>query len=314
MEITLLSAEDLWGDDALEILKEDAMKTASLSDLAVLLGGKQFLDVCAADGLPSGWLWTSSKDKYEDIKAVTKGSVTGWACTSWRDLSIRPIIRASEANRIPKNKIKQNGMFKGVETVLYGQFPQTMADNQDELEALYKAKKLKKTGKSYEFDCADTDDYEMPYKAKSYAEYTHNGEKFIRIRSKIEHTDKSLLSNGERVMQWQPYFIKVEPIEWLKDKSGALVSKKALAAGFPFDTKETYKGCFEKTGMHRRLKRIGDEMEPVYEEINIQNDQMKNRNKNKKIERILKYKESVIRAKTSEKIKNKYISNKKQKD
>ena len=312
MDITLPSAEDLWGDDALEILKEDAMKTASLSDLAVILGGRQFLDVMAADGEPSGWLWTASKDEYEDIKAVTKGSVQGYAWTSWRDLSIRPIIRASEASQIPQNEIKKGRKFKGVETVLYGQFPQTIADNQDELEALYKAKKLKKTGKSYEFDCADTDDYEMPYQAKSYAEYTYNGEKFIRIRSKIEHTDKSMLSNGKRVMQWQPYFVKVEPVEWLRDKSGALVSKKALAAGFPFDRQEAYKGCFEKTGMYRRLKRIGDEMEPVHEEINLQNDRAKN--KKKQIERILKYKESVMGKKVSAQLNKKYISDKKQRD
>ena len=148
MDITLPSAEDLWGDDALEILKEDAMKTASLSDLAVLLGGRQFLDVMAADGKPSGWLWTSSADEYEDIKAVTKGSVQGYAWTSWRDLSIRPIIRALKANQIAQNEIKKGRKFKGVETVLYGQFPQTITDNQDELEALYKAKKLKKTGKN----------------------------------------------------------------------------------------------------------------------------------------------------------------------
>ena len=166
MNITLLSAENIWGDEALEILKEDAMKTASLSDLAVLLGGRQFFDVCAADGEPSGWLWTSSADEYEDIRAVTKGSVMGFACTSWRDVSVRPMITASQACQIPQNKIKKGRAFKGIETILSGEFPQTLADNQDKLELLYQAKKLKQTGKSYQFDYADIDDYDAPYQAK----------------------------------------------------------------------------------------------------------------------------------------------------
>ena len=70
MAMTLLKAEELWGSKALEIMRDDAMRAASLSDLAVLLGGWQDQDYQASDGKPAGYLWSASANDNGNVQTV----------------------------------------------------------------------------------------------------------------------------------------------------------------------------------------------------------------------------------------------------
>jgi len=44
--------------------------------------------------------------------------------------------------------------------------------------------------------------------------------------------------------------VKVDPVEWIKDKTGVWVAKQALLAGMQFDHQKKYDGNFEKTDIY----------------------------------------------------------------
>ncbi|MBQ7659335.1 MAG: AAA family ATPase [Alphaproteobacteria bacterium] len=129
---------------------------------------------------------------------------------------------------------------------------------------MYRQGQLKKTGKNYTFDSAKLNDYDTPYQKRSSAEYTYGGEKYIRIEAKVAN-EGSILSNGERPEEGKAYWVKVEPVEWLKDRSGTWVSKQAILAGVQFDRKSIYDGDFEKTDMYQRLQELEAQMMPSRE-------------------------------------------------
>ena len=71
------------------------------------------------------------------------------------------------------------------------------------------------------------------------------------------------LSTGEKVETEKPYWLQVQPIEWLKDPSGIWISKKALFSGIQFDTKSYYDGDFKNTFMKKYLDTyFAKEIEP----------------------------------------------------
>ena len=84
---------------------------------------------------------------------------------------------------------------------------------------------------------------------KSHAiqmEYTYQGEKYIRVNGNTNFG--ILLSNKSPIVNNSSYWIKVEPVEWLVDKSAdIMISKKILFSGVPLSEKHHYKGSFKKS-------------------------------------------------------------------
>ena len=246
-DFTLLNAEQIWGNEngkgQLDVIKKYGILVAP-TDLAVLLGGSVTSSgKRTSEGDLSCIAWTSSSSRNKDVRCLLDDGKEGWGGPDGRKISVRPALSASEVYKLNPS-IYLDGEFRMAE---YGEFPQTVADNEtsDELEELFQSKKLSQTKKTYTFDDADLERYK-DFEPKKYPEYELDGEKYIRIFGRPANVN-SRLSTGKRIEYEKPYWVHVEPIEWLVDKSGWIVSKKCLFSGIQFDSRDLYDGNFSRT-------------------------------------------------------------------
>jgi len=272
LDFTLLTEDQIWGDDALDVMKKYGTKVAP-TDLAVLLGGcmtglgnrtseKEF--TCGS--------WSRSFDSSEYAVRI---DCLGNACRTLlgcRKISARPVLQPSETEKLQLDAPKKG--VNGVDMITYGEYPQTVVDKRTflELERAYNLKSIYPTGKSYTFDSVDLTDYSTPFKAQSYPEYElldkkYSGRKYIRISGRPYDGD-SRLSNGEQVTKGKAYWVEVQPVEWLMDKSGTMVAKKCLFAGIQFDTRKIHNVNFKNTFMKKYLDTyFGKEIEIAGREV-----------------------------------------------
>lgn len=278
---TLLTAEQIWGDGALDVIKEYGRRTG-FSDLAILLGGRKGLNT-TSDRLVAGYVWSSSATNGGDVRAVCENGDKDWYGPCKRILGARPalpasvtsnirtdaasaksvIIKASqseideynEKHRLPDFPLKAwDGVKHTIEFRQFGEFPQTIVDNNrtDELERAFNANILRTTGKKYTFDGEVYNAYDKPFKPLDCPEYTHNGKRYIRVVG-VGQDRNSVLSDGSKLIHNKPYWVEVQPIEWLVDKSGWWVAHKCLFSGVKFADDRCYNGDFSKTNMNQYL-------------------------------------------------------------
>ena len=256
LDFTLLTREQILGDKngagQLDVMKRYGTGVAP-TDLAVLLGG--FMtgsDSHTSEGDPTCITWSASP--------ATNGGVCcfGWtgSTVSLRPngggvASVRPALPPWETSKISPSKVKT---IKGIRVAEYGEYPQTIADEQTskELERRRESRSLRPTGKDYTFDSVGLDDYGIPFKATSYPEYELDGKRYIRVLGRAFENAR-YLSTGKQVENGKPYWVQVQPIEWLTDESGWMVSKKCLFAGIRFDMEKEYDGKFSQTFMKHYL-------------------------------------------------------------
>lgn len=261
MDFTFLKEEQIWGDDALDVIKRYGVKVAP-TDLAVILGGYMTSEddrtsendlTCAS--------WSASLGENASVRCVHCKGGKIWADTHICSISARPALPPSEASKISPSEARA---VAGIRVVEYGEYPQTVANEYtcERLERLYGSKSLHQTEKSYTFDSVDLNDYNTSFKAISYPEYEMDGKRYIRILGRPADNN-SKLSTGEQVEEGKLYWVEVQPIEWLMAKNGTMVAKKCLFAGIQFDTKH-YRGDFSKTFMKHYLNTyFAKEMEPT---------------------------------------------------
>ena len=242
LNFTFLTIDQIWGDGALDVIKQRKGKNCDATDLTAILGGNvggsRFHDSQCS-------VFTASANKYGDMEILSNGLDGGWVHPEEsRGVSARPALPPYEASKIKRTKTRTD---KGIQVVEYGEYPQTVADarTSKKLEELHSSRSLPSTGKTYTFDSEVGNADYQPYKPKSYPEYEMDGKRYIRILG-------SPYDIYSFVESEKPYWVQVEPIEWLVDKTGWMVSKKCLFAGVPFDTKQ-YKGDFSQTIMGRYL-------------------------------------------------------------
>ena len=239
LNFTFLRIDQIWGDGALDVIKQRKGKNCDATDLTVILGGRgsQYSDSRCS-------VLTASANEYGDVELLSNGNDFGWTHPEEsRDSSARPALSPDEASKIKRTKTKT---VEGIQVVEYGEYPQTVADDctSEKLEELHSSSSLPSTGKTYTFDSArGSSKY---YQLKSYPEYEMDGKRYIRILG----TPCDICS---RVKRGKPYWVQVEPIEWLVDKTGWMVSKKCLFAGVQFDANGRYHGKFSTTNMKRYL-------------------------------------------------------------
>ena len=273
LDFTFLKKEQIWGEDSLDVIKKYGTKVAP-TDLALLLGcyvtsrsGRTSENDLACDS------WSASLDRYLGIyKRVCY--VNSWeGKEDWmfylcsRNIAARPALPPSEVSKIKPKEVRT--LKSGARIVEYGEYPQTVADKRISraLERLYKLHSLHPTGKKYTFDSVDPREYygeNRSFKAISYPEYRLDGKKYIRVPGWSSYAD-NWVSNGERVESPKDYWVEVQPIEWLMDKSGWMVAKKCLFAGVQFNgirKEDDYN--FSKTSIKRYLDTyFAKEMMPI---------------------------------------------------
>lgn len=260
MDFTFLKEDQIWGDGALDVMKRYGTKVAP-TDLTVILGGYMTGggERTSEDDLTCS-SWSASSDG--GVRCVNYKGDKDWTHTGLRKGSARPALPPSEAFKISPSEARA---IAGIRVAEYGEYPQTVADERtsEKLERLHDSRSLRPTGKNYTFDSVDLSDCDTSFKATSYQEYEMDGKRYIRVPGRPADGD-SKLSTGEQVESGKPYWVEVQPIEWLMDRSGTMVAKKCLFAGIQFDTKASYNGDFSKTSIKHYLDTyFAKEMEPT---------------------------------------------------
>lgn len=262
MDFTFLNDDQIWGDDALEVIKRYGTKVAP-TDLTVILGGGMNNSGARTyEGDLGCASWTASLGYNCLVRCVYHNGAVFWINSNNRWISARPALLPSEASKISP---REASGFDGIRVAEYGEYPQTVADERTSeiLERLHSLSSLRSTGKNYTFDSVALGDCYTPFKKTTYPEYKMDGKRYVRIPGRPAD-NASKLSTGEQVKDGKPYWVEVQPIEWLMDRSGTMVAKKCLFAGIQFDTKNSYDGDFSKTSMKHYLDTyFAKEMEPA---------------------------------------------------
>ena len=264
MKVTFLREEDIWGNNALEVMQAYGTKVG-VSDVAIALGTCMGSGTKNSAGVASGYAWSASSSIYENVRSVISYGIENNFNPHDRIAAGCPALPFSATSLIRPNNVRAMRLANGktVQICEYGAYPQTVAPKSvsQELEAQYQKNALKTTGKTYTFDSAELDAYSTGFTPRNCAEYSFAGKKYVRIEGKPYDSD-SILSDGTSVQKGQAYWFEVQPIEWLMDPKGMWVSRQALFAGIQFDTKNEYNGNFANTTMYNYLqKHFAKEME-----------------------------------------------------
>lgn len=109
---------------------------------------------------------------------------------------------------------------------------------------------LTNLGKGCTFDARKYDDYDNGFLAEEQTYYEYNGERYTRIRANSDFNGGEFtLSNGEKYVDDNYVWVKVEPITWIRHPDDDyFISEKAFVSGIRFYEKRGgYDGDFNKT-------------------------------------------------------------------
>ena len=252
LDLTLLSEEQIFGDNRLVIFEKYGTKCA-ITDFAILLDGYvSSINYTSEGNVPknrTGWWWT--KTPYNnDAHVVDIYGHRNWSDVNGRGGGVRPALSYSSIESISSNTVRGNS---GIKEILYGEYPQWVVDEKysHKLEKSYKKGSLAITGKNYTTDSINCQNTDTSFRARTYTEYEYKGEKFIRIVDNSNYFEQ-ILSDGRKTKIGQAHWLRVEPIIWLVDeKANIALSKYILFAGAQFKNHRDYKGDFESTDIKR---------------------------------------------------------------
>ncbi len=256
IELTLLSAEEIWGSKKLGVLEKYKIKE-TITDLCILTGCILCDDTIDVDNsLPSStsYFWTRTSGAGYNW-SVSSNGLKSYTNITGRAIGVRPMLLLSPDvfEEITKNRIKG---YNDTEEVLFGEYPQYAPSYgiQKKLESEYQNNKLFKTGRSYTFDSAKIDDYSTGFTPVTYEEYEYQGKRYIRVTANsIYNNNKFKLSNDIKYLNGDYVWLEVSPVSWLiDDETHSLIAKKGLVSGIRFN-KECYDGDFSKTEMKSYL-------------------------------------------------------------
>ena len=235
IQMTIPTINQVLGADSWQVLKGSYLE-AEPTGLAVALGGDgqtgYITKSASVDGLVLG------VDSFGDR---TKVSMTKTAF-------VRLVLPAEEVKRLNLASRKWS------RTIVFGEYPQSVVSQESlikKLNALRKNGRLKQTGKEYTFwskgDLPGVIFHTVP-------EYRFKGEKYVLLPAECLHADSTAYwHHGVYVMNDQPNWIRVDKVEWLKDRTGNLISEKALFS-MPMGDSGKYDGFFRATGLARFLR------------------------------------------------------------
>lgn len=262
MDFTFLTKEQIFDYD-LDIFRLGGCCRAALAtDLTVILGAYTTYyttDLMKDTGSCCNYYTRSTENEHNlgdnDLVLVTRnGSKASFEFERMfgklgsRHIAARPILSSKEATKIYPRK--KEILYGRIPVVKYGEYPQMLTDERTsaKLEKFYRSASLSRTGKKYTLGCSS-------YK-KTFYEYLMDGKKYIRIigdGAAISNAHSNVLSNGKN-LENKAYWVQVQPIEWLQDKSGALIAKKCLFSGIPMEEDGgSYNGNFERSYMKKYL-------------------------------------------------------------
>ena len=262
-DFTFLTEEQCFDSSRkLEILEKRGT-IAPITDFSILLGGYVSDDYYYNNGNSledrSGWYWTSSDDKDNDVRVVRFDGSRIHSYVNRRGGGARPALPYSSIRNISSNGVRGRD---GILEVEYGEYPQKVASKrlQDELERAYNYNQssIRKTGKTYTTDSRKYDEYDEKFSAQIIEEYSFDdGKKYVRVKANSYYAGSEFkLSNGERYKDGDYVWVEVQPIKWLIDeKSDIALSERLLFAGVQFKHERNYKGDFRTTDIKEFMDR-----------------------------------------------------------
>ena len=262
-DFTFLTEEQCFDSSRkLEILEKRGT-IVPITDFSILLGGYVSDDYYYNNGNSledrSGWDWTSSDDKDNDVRVVRFDGSRTHSYVNRRGGGARPALPYSSIRNIASNGVRGRD---GILEVEYGEYPQKVASKrlQDELERAYNYNQssIRKTGKTYTTDSRKHDEYDEKFSAQIIEEYSFDdGKKYVRVKANSYYDGSEFkLSNGERYKDGDYVWVEVQPIKWLIDeKSDIALSERLLFAGVQFKHERNYKGDFRTTDIKEFMDR-----------------------------------------------------------
>ena len=247
---TFLTEDQIIGNTALEVIKKYG-REASPTDLAIVLGSPEYgNETGTCEGEPTCDYWTSTSILGEYVSLIDGWGINGAVYPGMaKKTCIRPALSPEETAKIQPDE--ERPPILGVACCTWGEFPQTIADKKTRcrLGNAYKKGLLKETGKKYTFNGIDVCNQHDAFKPIAYPEFEYKGDRYVRV---LSYTRYGYMSDGTASKVGRYYWMKVEPLEWLKDPTGWWVTRKCLLSGVEFDNK-LYKGDFDKTRISRYI-------------------------------------------------------------
>ena len=245
--MTLLTQNQVWGDNSIDLFKlaESNFRLAHITDFALLLGGSNK----DGDYFTDWWVKNPYPSTLAEV-AISSDGKPELVPATHRNVSVRPALPYSAIESVAHD---QRYMGR-VKVVKFGEYPQTACSKKLSklLETRYKNHELLGSSKKYTLDGVTYDNLFEEFSPLEYNEYHYLGEAYIRVDGGFNGLDE-VLSNGEKVKAHEPYWIKVEPIEWLVDeKADIALSRYALFAGVQYNY-GTDVPSFESTNLKKYL-------------------------------------------------------------
>jgi len=152
-DFTFLTKEQVWGNNQLDIIKKYGTKCA-VTDFSILLGCYAVTNINSSEGNAlknrTGWWWTKTPH-YCDVDIVTTRGSIGFESAYKQYVGARPVIPYSSIQAMCSNEVRgANGILE----VEYGEYPQTVVDEEYslELEKAFNKGNIPITGKNYTTD------------------------------------------------------------------------------------------------------------------------------------------------------------------
>ena len=255
-EFTLLSNDEVFGNDVVDVIEKFGKK-AAISDYAIVLGADNSTESYTSDDDGAGKLcnrtdmwYTRSSDGDNDVRMVDFDGDNTYAHTYYRYGGIRPVFRSPSL--IASTPGVVNSL--GVKEIEYGEYPQEVVDKYvaSELENAFLTNTIHTTGKQYTIDENEPDSDAKNFKPLALSEYEYEDCKYVRVD--FRDSCDSKLSNGQTISPGDVVWIKVQPIKWLVSPSKKyLISKTSLISGIRYDSEDSYADRFKNTDIYSYL-------------------------------------------------------------
>lgn len=253
IKFDILDSKDVFGDSQLSFFSKYGAR-CSLTDFAILTGGYVYQFNHTKEGTElkdRTCCWWLKTFYLGDVFCVDGNGYRTVQEVYSNNYTVRPVTNYSDISKDMKN-IKVNQF--GVETGEYGMLPNSNVEEKysSKLEKLYQNGGLNKTGKIYKTD------------TKSFEEYKHHGNRFIRIELEKDLYVKKL-NDGTEIKKGNIYWLNVEPIEWFIDRENdKVIPSRGIVSDIKFDNNPHYYGKFEDTNINKYLnERFIKEIIPV---------------------------------------------------
>ncbi|MEE3342704.1 MAG: hypothetical protein VZS44_01280 [Bacilli bacterium] len=202
IEIGILSPEEVWGDNILEVIKRFGYNF-NCTDLAKNLSNYNYPEFYTQGTIyEEHW---RSRDKYY-VKCFDENGKEGKCLLpEWYGI-ILPVIKYP---LLFEKLLPKANYIDGYYEVEFGEYPQDLVDSKMQKELNKKFYEMKKTGKSYHLK--DRNEGFVPFD-----EYEYNGRKYV------------FLNDTKRRRIW----FEVKPIKWLMDRQKELfICQKGILSG-----------------------------------------------------------------------------------